>query len=133
MEWVRVCTKYITVNLPSFFFQREVTMSRNLFGYVTNRQNTFTKKSYMRNANFSNLGLKICMEKKKPVCPRFYWNLTSSISVCSRSNVKWDAGWSIFLCHLSENECSEQALENFRKGKIFHQQKFFIGINFRRH
>ena len=59
------------------------------------------------------------MEKKKPVGPRFYWNLTSSISVYRRSNVKSHAGWSIFLCHLSENECSEQVSENFRNGKIF--------------
>ena len=48
------------------------------------------------------------MEKKKPDGPRFYWNLTFNISVYCRSNVKSHAGWSIFMCHLSENECSEQ-------------------------
>ena len=48
------------------------------------------------------------MEKKKPDGPRFYWNLTSNISVYCRSNVTSHAGWSIFKYHLSENECSEQ-------------------------
>ena len=76
------------------------------------------RKSYV---NFCNLCLKICMEKKKPVGPRFCWNLTSSISVYCSSNVKSHAARSIFLCHLSENECSEQVSENFRNGKIFRQ------------
>ena len=57
------------------------------------------------------------MEKKKPVGSQFYWNLKSDISVYCRSNVMSHAGWSIFLCHLSENECSEQVSENFRNGK----------------
>ena len=35
------------------------------------------------------------------------------------SNVKSHAGWSIFLCHLSEKECSEQVSENFINGKVF--------------
>ena len=70
------------------------------------------------------------MEKKKSVGPRFFWNLTSSISVYCRSNVKSHAGWSIFLCHLSENECSEQVSENFRNGKIFRRQKILVGNNF---
>ena len=39
--------------------------------------------------------------------PRFYRSLTSSISIYYRSNVKLHAGWSIFLCHLSENKCSK--------------------------
>ena len=73
------------------------------------------------------------MEIKKPKGPRFYWNLTSSISVYCRSNVKSHAGWSKFLHYLSENECSEQVLENLRNGKIFNGQKFFIGNNFRQH
>ena len=59
------------------------------------------------------------MEKKKPVGVRFYWNLTSRISVYWRSNVKSHAGWSISLCHLTENECSEQVSENFRNDKNF--------------
>ena len=71
------------------------------------------------------------MEKKKPVGPRFCSNLTSSISVCCRSNVKSHAGWSYILCRLSENECSEQVSENFRNTKIFRRQNFFIGNNFR--
>ena len=50
------------------------------------------------------------MEKKKPIGPGFYWNLTSGISVHCRSNVKLHAIWSTFLCHLSENECPEQVL-----------------------
>ena len=62
----------------------------------------------MRNVNFSNLCLEICMEKnKKTVGSQFYGNLTSSISVHCYSNVKSHVGWSIFLCHLSEDECSE--------------------------
>ena len=68
------CTKHITITLPSFFFQKEITMLRNLSVYCT-------------------------------------------------SNVKPHAGWSIFLCNLSENECSEQVSENFRNGKIFRRQK----------
>ena len=40
------------------------------------------------------------------------------------------AGWSIFLFHVSENECSEQVLENFRN---FSWQKFSSGNDFRRH
>ena len=76
------------------------------------------RKSYMSHAN---LCLKISLKKKKPVCPRFYWNLTSTISVYCRSNVKSHAGWSIFLCDLSENECSGHILENFRKYKIYRQ------------
>ena len=89
----------------------------------------------MSNVNLflSNLFPKICMEKKTPVDPRFYWNVTSNISVYYRSNVKSHAGWSIFLSHLSENECSKQVSENFKNGKIFRRQKFFIGNNFRRH
>ena len=75
------------------------------------------------------------MEKKKAVGPRFYWNFTSSISVYCKSNVKSHAGWSKFLCHLSENECSEQVSENFRNGKIFRRQNLlsviiFISINY---
>ena len=50
------------------------------------------------------------------------------ISVYSESNVKLHTGWSIFLFHLSENKCSEQILENFRNGKIFRRQNFFVGI-----
>ena len=73
------------------------------------------------------------MEKKKPVGPRFYWNLTSSINVYYMSIVKSHAGWSTFLCHLSENECSEQVSGNFRNGKIFRRQRLFVGNNFRRH
>ena len=76
----------------------------------------------MSNVNFSNLCLKICMEKKKPVGPRFYWNRTPIISVYCRSSVTSHAGWSIFMCHLSENECSEQVSENFRNGKMFRWQ-----------
>ena len=30
-------------------------------------------------------------------------------------------------------ECSEQVSENFRNGKIFRRQKFFVGNNFCRH
>ena len=70
--------------------------------------------------------------KKINVGARLYWNLTSSISVYCRSNVKSHAGWSIFLCHLSENECSEQVSENFRDSKIFRRQKLFVSNNFRR-
>ena len=65
------------------------------------------------------LFLKICMVNKKLVGPRFCRNRTSTISVYSSANVKSRDEWSIFLCHLSENECSEQVSENFRKGKIF--------------
>ena len=54
--------------------------------------------------------------------------LESYISVYSESNVKLHTGWSIFLFHLSENKCSEQILENFRNGKIFRRQNFFVGI-----
>ena len=85
------------------------------------------------NVNFCNLCLKILMEKSKAVGPRFYWNLTFTISDYCRTNVKSHAGWSIFLCNLSENECSQQVSENFRNDKIFHGQKFCIGNNFRRH
>ena len=56
-------------------------------------------------------------------------NLTSSISVYCRSNVKSHAEWSIILCHLSEvseNECSEQISEDFINGIIFCLQKFFV-------
>ena len=73
------------------------------------------------------------MEKNKTVGPRFYCNLTSSKSVYFRSNVKSHTVWFIFLCYLSENECSEQVSENFRNGKVFRRQKFFDGNNFRRH
>ena len=83
----------------------------------------------MSNVNSCNLCLKICMEKKKPVGPRFYWNLTSSKSVYCISNVQLHAGWSLFLCYLSENECSEQVSENFRNGKIFRRKKFFVRNN----
>ena len=69
--------------------------------------------------------------KEKPVGPRFYWNLTPSISVYFRSNIKLHAGLSIFLCHLSENECFKQVSENFKNGKIFRRQNFFVGNNFR--
>ena len=48
--------------------------------------------------------------KENAVGARFSWNLTSSIIVYCRSNVKPHAGWTIFLCHLSENEYSEQVL-----------------------
>ena len=47
---------------------------------------------------------------------------TSGVSVYCVSNVKLRAGWFIFLCHFSENECSEQVSENFRNGKIFPQE-----------
>ena len=52
-------------------------------------------------------------------------NLTCSISVYCRSNVKSHAGWSIILCHLSEvskNGCSEQISEDFINGIIFCRQ-----------
>ena len=76
------------------------------------------------------------MEKKKPVGPRFYWNLTFSTSVYCRSNVESLSGWSIFLCHLRENECSEQVSENFRNSKIFVGKNYssviiFVGKYFR--
>ena len=87
-------------------------------------------KSYMSNVNFSNLYLKICTEK---VGQQFCWNRTSSISVYCWSNVKSHGGWSIFFCQLSENEWSEQVLENFRNGKTFRRQTIFPGNNFRRH
>ena len=48
--------------------------------------------------------------KENAVGARFSWNLTSSIIVYCRSNVKPHAGRTIFLCHLSENEYSEQVL-----------------------
>ena len=35
------------------------------------------------------------------------------------SNVKSHTGCSIFLCHLSEKECSEQVSENFMSIKSF--------------
>ena len=63
----------------------------------------------------------------------FYWNLTSSISVYCRLNDKSHSGWSIFLCHLSEIECSEQVSWSFRDCEIFRRKKFFTGNNFRRH
>ena len=87
----------------------------------------------MSKVNFFNLCLKIFMEKKKPIGPGFYWNLTSGISVYRRSNVKLHAIWSTFLCHLSENECPEQVLENFRNVKIFLDKNSFVSNNFRRH
>ena len=87
------------------------------------------RNSYMSNVNFCNLFLKISMEKTKPVSTRFYRNLTSSISVYCRSNVKSHAGLSIFMCHLSENERFEQFSENFKNGKIFGRQKFFARCN----
>ena len=62
-----------------------------------------------------------------------YWNLTSSISVYCRLNDKSHSGWSIFLCHLSEIECSEQVSWSFRDCEIFRRKKFFTGNNFRRH
>ena len=56
------------------------------------------------------------MEKKKPVGPRLYSDLSSSIVVVyCRSNIEAHAGWSLHLCHLSENECSEQVSKIFRK------------------
>ena len=76
---------------------------------------------------------KYVWKRKKPVGPRFHWNLTSSVSVYCNSNVISHAGWSTFLCHLSENECSEQVSENFTNGKIFRRQNFFVDNNFRRH
>ena len=60
------------------------------------------------------------MEKKKPVSPRIYWNLTSNISVCCTSD-------GLFLCHLSKSDCSKHVSENYRNSKIF------VGNNFRRH
>ena len=36
----------------------------------------------------------------------------------------------MFLSHLSENDCSEQVPDNFRKGKIFRRQKVFVGNDF---
>ena len=63
--------------------------------------------------------------KENPVGPRFYWNLTSSVSVYCKSNVRSHVGWSMFLYHLSENECSEQVSENFRNGKVFRRQTIF--------
>ena len=50
-----------------------------------------------------------------------------------RSKVKLHAEWPMFMCHLSENECSEQVPENFRNGKSIYWQKFFVGNSFRRH
>ena len=38
------------------------------------------RKSFMENVNFCNLCLKMYMEKKKSVGPRYFWNLKSSIS-----------------------------------------------------
>ena len=72
------------------------------------------------------------MEKKKPIGPGFYWNLTSGISVYRRSNVKLHAIWSTFLCHLSENECLEQVLEmsKFFLVKIFLSVIIFVGIHY---
>ena len=111
----------------------QVIPLRNAF-FVPLTVSFHVRKSYMSHVNFCNLYLKICMEKKKkPVGQRLYWNLTFRISVYCRSNVWSHAGWSIFLCHFSGNECSEQVSENFRNGKIFRQQKFFVGNNFRRH
>ena len=72
------------------------------------------------------------MEKKKPVDARFCRHLTFRISVYCRSNVMSHAEWSIFLSHLSENKCSEKVSYNFREGKTFQRQKFFVGNNFRR-
>ena len=63
--------------------------------------------------------------KENPVGRRFYWNLTSSVSVYCKSNVRSHVGWSMFLYHLSENECSEQVSENFRNGKVFRRQNIF--------
>ena len=37
------CTRQIAINLPSFFFLREITMPRNLSGYVTNSHNNFNR------------------------------------------------------------------------------------------
>ena len=91
------------------------------------------RNSYMSNVNFCNLFLKTSMEKTKPVSTRFYGDLTSSISVYCRSNVKSHAGLSIFMCHLSENERFEQFSENFKNGKIFGRQKFFARSNFCRY
>ena len=68
--------------------------------------------------------------KEKNLWAQDSTNLTSSISVYCRSNVKSHAKWSIILCHLnevSENECSEQISEDFRNDIIFRRQKFFIG------
>ena len=58
-------------------------------------------------------------------------NVANYKRVYCGSNVKSHDGWSFLLCHLSENECSEQASENFRKSKILRRQKFFVGNNFR--
>ena len=93
------------------------------------------RKTYMSNVNFCNLCLKRCMEKKKPVGPRFYWNLTSSIRVYCKSNVKSHGGWSIFLSHVSGNECSKKVSENlemvkFFVGKNFSSEIIFVGINY---
>ena len=68
--------------------------------------------------------------KENAVGARFSWNLTSSIIVYCRSNVKPHAGWTIFLCHLSENEYSEQVSVNVRNGEIL---DFFVDNNFHRH
>ena len=57
--------------------------------------------------------------KENAVGPLFSWNLTSSIIVYCRSNVKPHAGWTIFLCHLSENEYSEQVLRKCYKWRNF--------------
>ena len=37
------CTKYITINPPSLFFRKEITMLKILSGYATNCHTTFTR------------------------------------------------------------------------------------------
>ena len=74
----------------------------------------------LSNVNFCNLCLKICVQKKKKSGPTIL--LESYIQrkcLPYMSNVKSHAGWSIFLCDLSEKECSEQVSENFINGKVF--------------
>ena len=56
--------------------------------------------------------------------------LCIKVSVNCRSNIKSQAGWSIFLCHSSENEFSEQVSENFSNSKFFFWQNFFACNNF---
>ena len=83
----------------------------------------------MSNVNFRNLCLKICMEKKNPVGPRFYWNLTSSISVYCSSMLSRTLDGLYFYAI----ECSEQVSGNFRNGKTFYGENFVVGNNFHRH
>ena len=103
------------------------TITYDFFGATDcffSRQKKLHEQCQFETIYFSNYVWK----RKKTVDPSFYQNLTSSIyCIYCRSNVNSHAGCSIFLCHLSENDCSEHVSENFRNVDIFLSTKIFRG------